>query len=316
MQKKISYVIPCYRSEKTIESVITEIEETMSFLQNYTYEIVLVNDGSPDNTWGKICEIVKDHKEVRGFNFAKNFGQHAALMAGFNNVTGDIIICLDDDGQTPANEATKLIRAIEDGADAVYAKYDNKKHSAFRNFGTAMNEWMTEVMLGKPKKLYVSSYFAVRRFVVDEMVKYKGSYPYVIGLVLRTTKNIVNVDVNHRSREIGTSGYNFAKLLGLWVNGFTAFSIKPLRIATIMGCVFAIIGFLYGIFTIIKRLVLPDIPAGFSALMAAIIFFGGMTMLMLGMAGEYIGRTYISINENPQYVIRDTVSADPEEKNV
>lgn len=316
MQKKISYVIPCYRSEKTIESVITEIEETMSFLQNYTYEIVLVNDGSPDNTWGKICEIVKDHKEVRGFNFAKNFGQHAALMAGLNNVTGDIIICLDDDGQTPANEATKLIRAIEDGADAVYAKYDNKKHSAFRNFGTAMNEWMTEVMLGKPKKLYVSSYFAVRRFVVDEMVKYKGSYPYVIGLVLRTTKNIVNVDVNHRSREIGTSGYNFAKLLGLWVNGFTAFSIKPLRIATIMGCVFAIIGFLYGIFTIIKRLVLPDIPAGYSALMAAIIFFGGMTMLMLGMAGEYIGRTYISINENPQYVIRDAVSADPEEKNV
>ncbi|MBE5834003.1 MAG: glycosyltransferase family 2 protein [Butyrivibrio sp.] len=316
MQKKISYVIPCYRSEKTIESVITEIEETMSFLQNYTYEVVLVNDGSPDNTWGKICEIVKNHKEVRGFNFAKNFGQHAALMAGLNNVTGDIIICLDDDGQTPANEATKLIRAIEDGADAVYAKYDNKKHSAFRNFGTAMNEWMTEVMLGKPKKLYVSSYFAVRRFVVDEMIKYKGSYPYVIGLVLRTTKNIVNVDVNHRSREIGTSGYNFAKLLGLWVNGFTAFSIKPLRIATVMGCVFAFIGFIYGIYTIIKRLVLPDIPAGFSALMAAIIFFGGMTMLMLGMAGEYIGRTYISINENPQYVIRDAVSADPEEKNV
>lgn len=307
MQKKISYVIPCYRSEKTIESVITEIEETMSFLQNYTYEIVLVNDGSPDNTWGKICEIVKDHKYVRGFNFAKNFGQHAALMAGLNNVTGDIIICLDDDGQTPANEATKLIRAIEDGADAVYAKYDNKKHSAFRNFGTAMNEWMTEVMLGKPKKLYVSSYFAVRRFVVDEMIKYKGSYPYVIGLVLRTTKNIVNVDVNHRSREIGTSGYNFAKLLGLWVNGFTAFSIKPLRIATIMGCVFAFIGFIYGIYTIIKRFVLPDIPAGFSALMAAIIFFGGMTMLMLGMAGEYIGRTYISINENPQYVVRESV---------
>jgi undecaprenyl-phosphate 4-deoxy-4-formamido-L-arabinose transferase len=316
MQKKISYVIPCYRSEKTIESVITEIEETMSFLQNYTYEIVLVNDGSPDNTWGKICEIDKDHKEVKGFNFAKNFGQHAALMAGLNNVIGDIIICLDDDGQTPANEATKLIRAIEDGADAVYAKYDNKKHSAFRNFGTAMNEWMTEVMLGKPKKLYVSSYFAVRRFVVDEMIKYKGSYPYVIGLVLRTTKNIVNVDVNHRSREIGTSGYNFAKLLGLWVNGFTAFSIKPLRIATIMGCVFAFIGFIYGIYTIIKRFVLPDIPAGFSALMAAIIFFGGMTMLMVGMAGEYIGRTYISINENPQYVIRDAVSADPEEKNV
>lgn len=306
MQKKISYIIPCYRSEKTIESVINEIEEIMSYLQDYVYEIVLVNDGSPDNTWGKICEIVRTHKEVRGFNFAKNFGQHAALMAGLNNAEGDIIICLDDDGQTPANEAPKLIRAIENGADAVYAKYDNKKHSAFRNFGTAMNEWMTEVMLGKPKKLYVSSYFAVRRFVVDEMIKYHGSYPYVIGLVLRTTKNIVNVDVNHRSREIGTSGYTFTKLLGLWINGFTAFSIKPLRITTMAGSIFALIGFLYGIYTIIKKFVIPDIPMGYSALMSAIIFFGGMTMLMLGLAGEYVGRTYISINNNPQYVIRET----------
>jgi len=306
MQKKISYIIPCYRSEKTIESVINEIEEIMSYLQDYVYEIVLVNDGSPDNTWEKICEIVRTHKEVRGFNFAKNFGQHAALMAGLNNAEGDIIICLDDDGQTPANEAPKLIRAIENGADAVYAKYDNKKHSAFRNFGTAMNEWMTEVMLGKPKKLYVSSYFAVRRFVVDEMIKYHGSYPYVIGLVLRTTKNIVNVDVNHRSREIGTSGYTFTKLLGLWINGFTAFSIKPLRITTMAGSIFALIGFLYGIYTIIKKFVIPDIPMGYSALMSAIIFFGGMTMLMLGLAGEYVGRTYISINNNPQYVIRET----------
>ena len=307
MQSKISFVIPCYRSEKTIESVVNEIEETMQAQTDYDYEIVLINDGSPDNTWGKICEIVKEHKEVLGFNFAKNFGQHAALMAGLNNAGGDIIVCLDDDGQTPACEAPKLIKAIEDGADAVYARYVSKKHSAFRNFGTAMNEWMTEVMLGKPKKLYVSSYFAVRRFVVDEMIKYQGSYPYVIGLVLRTTQNIVNVDVNHRSREIGTSGYTFGKLLALWINGFTAFSIKPLRITTMAGCVFAFIGFIYGIYTIIKKFVLPGVPAGFSALMSAIIFFGGMTMLMLGLAGEYVGRTYISINNNPQYVIRDTV---------
>ncbi|MCR4902211.1 MAG: glycosyltransferase family 2 protein [Butyrivibrio sp.] len=307
MQKKISYIIPCYRSENTIEKVINEIEDTMKGMSDYGYEIVLVNDGSPDGTWNKICDLVNNHKEIRGFNFARNFGQHAALMAGLNNASGDIIVCLDDDGQTPANEAGKLIKAIEDGADAVYARYDHKKHSAFRNFGTAMNEWMTEVMLGKPKGLYVSSYFAVRRFVVDEMIKYGGSYPYVIGLVLRTTKNIVNVDVNHRSREIGNSGYTFTKLLGLWINGFTAFSIKPLRIATMTGSIFAVIGFIYGIYTIIKKFVLPDIPAGYSALMSAIIFFGGMTMLMLGLAGEYVGRTYISINNNPQYVIRDEV---------
>ena len=221
---------------------------------------------------------------------------------------GDYVICLDDDGQTPANEVGKLLAALEGDADAVYARYGHKQHNLFRNFGTAMNEWMASVMLGKPRDLFVSSYFGVRRFVVEEMVKYESSYPYVIGLVLRSTKNIVNVDVNHRKREVGTSGYTFAKLLGLWINGFTAFSIKPLRIATLSGSIFACLGFIYGIYTIIKKFVNPNVPVGFSAMMSAIIFIGGMVMLMLGMVGEYLGRVYISQNKNPQYVIRETTS--------
>jgi undecaprenyl-phosphate 4-deoxy-4-formamido-L-arabinose transferase len=227
-------------------------------------------------------------------------------MAGLNASKGDIVICLDDDGQTPANEAGKLVNAIESGADLAYARYSHKKHSLFRNFGTAMNEWMASVMIGKPKDLYVSSYFAARRFVVDEMVKYESSYPYVIGLVLRTTRNIVNVDVTHRKREVGVSGYTLGKLFALWINGFTAFSIKPLRIATFSGVTFAFLGFIYGIYTIIKKFVRPDVPVGFSALMSAVIFIGGMLMLMLGMIGEYLGRLYISQNKNPQYVIRET----------
>ncbi len=310
----ISYVIPCYRSENTIESVIDEIMSTMARedLKSYSYEIILVNDGSPDNTWEKIKEICngpkKDH--VTGINLAKNFGQHAAIMAGLRATKGEYVICLDDDGQTPADEADKLIAAAENGADVAYARYSNKKHSIFRNFGTAMNEWMAGVMLGKPKDLYVSSYFIVRRFVVDEMIKYESSYPYVIGLVLRTTRNVVNVDVTHRKREVGQSGYTFSKLLGLWINGFTAFSIKPLRIATMSGAIFAFLGFLYGIYTIIKKFVNPNVPVGFSAMMSAIIFIGGMIMLMLGMIGEYVGRVYISQNKNPQYVIRETTRDD------
>ena len=170
-------------------------------------------------------------------------------MAGLGKSKGDYVVCLDDDGQTPANEVFKLLDALNDGSDAVYARYGHKQHSLFRNFGTAMNEWMASVMLGKPKELFVSSYFAVRRFVVDEMIKYESSYPYVIGLVLRTTKRIVNVDVNHRKREVGASGYTFSKLMALWINGFTAFSIKPLRIATLSGTIFAFLGFLYGPFS-------------------------------------------------------------------
>lgn len=311
----ISFVIPCYRSQATLPSVIREIQETMEGLSQYTYEVVLVNDCSPDDTFDSIRELCRENKNITGINLAKNFGQHSALMAGFHQVKGDIIICLDDDGQTPADEVGKLLEGIEKGADVVYAKYAHKHHSGFRNWGSHVNELMTRVMLGKPKDLFVSSYFAARRFVVDEMIKYEYPYPYVIGLVLRTTKNIVNVEVNHRDRLEGTSGYTLGKLLNLWFNGFTAFSVKPLRIATVTGAGCALLGFAYGIYTIIKKIFInpPGLVTGFSALMSVLVFMGGMLMLMLGLVGEYMGRMYISMNRSPQYVVREIVNCETEE---
>lgn len=305
---KVSFVIPCFRSEQTIGHVIEEIRQTMQAdLPAYSFEIILVNDGSPDNVMGVIREYSEKYDNITGICLARNFGQHAALMAGFRHVTGDIVICLDDDGQTPPSEAGKFVREIEAGRDVVYARYANKKHSAFRNFGSHVNELMTRFMLGKPKELYISSYFAARRFVIDDVVRYENCYPYVIGLVLRTTKNIGNVDVNHRQRELGRSGYTMKALLGLWFNGFTAFSIQPLRFATLVGVFCAASGFLYGIYTIIRKLLVPDVPMGFSSLMSVLVFIGGMIMLMLGLIGEYVGRIYISLNNSPQYVIREIV---------
>ncbi len=305
--KMISFVIPCYRSGETLPGVVKEIRDTMGKLNGYAYEIVLVNDCSPDDTFEVIKKLCGENNNITGISLAKNFGQHGALMAGFHYAKGDITICLDDDGQTPAEEAGKLIEAIEKGADVVYARYVHKHHSGFRNFGSHVNEVMTRIMLGKPKDLYVSSYFAARRFVVEEIIRYEHAYPYVIGLVLRTTKNIVNVEVNHRDRWAGTSGYNLRKLFGLWFNGFTAFSVKPLRIATVSGAVFAGLGFLYGIYTIIKKIFInpPGLVTGFSALMSVLVFMGGMLMLMLGLVGEYMGRMYLSMNRSPQYVIRE-----------
>ena len=305
--KMISFVIPCYRSGETLPGVVKEIRDTMGKLNGYAYEIVLVNDCSPDDTFEVIKKLCGENNNITGISLAKNFGQHGALMAGFHYAKGDITICLDDDGQTPAEEAGKLIEAIERGADVVYARYVHKHHSGFRNFGSHVNEVMTRIMLGKPKDLYVSSYFAARRFVVEEIIRYEHAYPYVIGLVLRTTKNIVNVEVNHRDRWAGTSGYNLRKLFGLWFNGFTAFSVKPLRIATVSGAVFAGLGFLYGIYTIIKKIFInpPGLVTGFSALMSVLVFMGGMLMLMLGLVGEYMGRRYLSMNRSPQYVIRE-----------
>ncbi len=313
--KKVSFVIPCYRSENTITGVVEEIEKTMMALkEGYSFEIVLVNDSSPDNTMGTIRKLCEEKKYIIGIGFARNFGQHAALMAGLRQASGDYVVCLDDDGQTPADEVSKLLDKLEEGFDAVYAKYEHKQHSGFRNLGSKVNELMTRVMLEKPKDLYVSSYFAVKRFIVEDMIRYENSYPYVIGLVLRSTKNITNVVVNHREREEGSSGYTLKKLFALWFNGFTAFSVKPLRIATCVGVICACVGFLYGIYIIINRFVNPDVPLGYSSMMAALVFFCGMIMVMLGLIGEYIGRIYISMNSSPQYVIRERINAEDEHK--
>lgn len=310
----VSFVIPCYRSEKTLPAVVEEINVTMEKMVDYDHEIILVNDSSPDGTINTIRELCKKQSNIIGIDLAKNFGQHAALMAGMRQAKGDIVVCLDDDGQTPADEVDKLLNKLNEGYDVVYASYGKKKHSLFRNFGSKVNEIMTRVMLGKPKELYISSYFAAKRFVVEDMLRYEYSYAYVIGLVLRATKNIANVEVNHRSRTEGASGYTLKKLLGLWFNGFTAFSIKPLRIATVVGVLCAGGGFLYGLYTIVKRLLLPDIQAGFSALMSMLVFMGGMIMLMLGLIGEYIGRIYISMNNSPQYVIREVIKEEVTDK--
>lgn len=314
----VSFVIPCYRSAETVGGVVEEIEAAMEKLADYDYEIILVNDCSPDDTFAEIRRLCLQNSRITGINLARNFGQHAALMAGFHQVKGEILVCLDDDGQTPAGEVDKLLTGIKEGADVVYARYGHKHHNAFRNFGSRVNDWMLCFMLHKPKKLFISSYFAARRFVLEEMLRYENAFPYVIGLVLRATRNIVNVTVEHRDRKAGTSGYTFGKLLALWFNGFTAFSEKPLRLATLTGVGCAGLGFLYGIYTVIKKLVLPDVPIGFSALMSAIMFIGGMLMLMLGLIGEYIGRMYICMNHAPQFVVREIVGGkgdrDTEEK--
>lgn len=313
MKKKISFVIPCYQSARTIPAVVKEIEDAMTRKPETSFEIILVNDASPDGTYLVIKGICESDSHVIGINLAKNFGQHAALMAGMNLSSGEVLVCLDDDGQTPADEVWKLLDKIEEGYDVVYAKYDHKQHSRFRNIGSRVNSLMTEKLLGKPKELYISSYFAARKFVVDEMIRYKNAYPYVIGLILRTTNKICNVEVTHRERKFGASGYTFRKLIALWVNGFTAFSVKPLRIAAYGGSMTALFGFLYFIFTIINKIRNPRVPLGWSSTMSVILLIGGVILVVLGIIGEYIGRIYLCINNSPQYVIREIINGNIDE---
>ncbi len=304
---KISFVIPCYNSEHTIKQVVEEIVDTVKNL--YDFEIILVNDGSKDNVINVISEMARINKSIKVIDLVKNFGQHAALLTGLRYVGGDIAVCLDDDGQTPPSECLKLIDDIVlNDRDVVYARYNAKHHTAFRNFGSKINDLMACIMLEKPKELYLSSYFACKRIIVDEIVRYTNSYPYMAGLILRSTNKIGNVDINHRSRAVGTSGYTFGKLLSLWLNGFTAFSIKPLRAASILGFMISMFGFIYGIVLIIKKITNQVAVLGYSSLMAMMLFMGGLIMLILGLIGEYLGRIYLCINNQPQAVIRNTIN--------
>lgn len=309
---KLSFVIPCYGSETTVGIVVNEIITTLRQRPQYEYEVILVNDCSPDNVWESIRTLALSDPHITGINLAKNFGQHSALMAGYRACTGDLIISLDDDGQTPAAELFTLVDKMEEGWDVVYASYEHKMHSGFRNFGIWMNEKMTESLIGKPKGLKVTSYFIMRRFIADEILRYQNAYPYIEGLIFRATKHIANVPVTHHSRMVGESGYTFGKLLALWFNGFTAFSVKPLRIATVCGTVSAFLGFCYGIYVVIRKLVDPAIEMGWSSIIASIFFIGGLILVMLGLIGEYIGRIYISLNNAPQYTIREVIHQDQE----
>ncbi len=313
---KISFVIPCYRSERTIAMVVDEIRSKMAEMENYEYEVILVNDCSPDNTLMVIKRLCVENHNVIGVSHAKNFGQHAALMAGFSFVSGDIVVCLDDDGQTPADEVDKLLRKVESGYDVVYAEYKQKKHSFYRNAGSWINKKMTEIMLNKPKELYISSYFAAKRFVIDEIIRYKGAYPYIIGLVLRSTKSICNVEVRHRERIEGSSGYSMKKLIALWMNGFTAFSILPLRVASYSGAFIAIIGFVYAVVAVVQKIINPERVLGWSSTISVIMIMGGIILLMLGILGEYVGRIYISINNSPQYVIKEVIRGGGDNTNI
>ena len=308
----VSFVIQCYGSEHTIEKVVDELRTTMAQRPECSYEIVLVNDNSPDQVWGVIQKLVKTYGNMKGISLARNFGQHAALMAGYRSCSGDIVVSLDDDGQTPADEAFLLIDKIKEGYDVVYGCYPEIKQSHFRIFGSWVNEKMIEVLLGKPRELKCTSYYAARRFIIEEMLRYRNSYPYVGGLVLRSTKNIANVPVHHRARMEGKSGYSMGKLLGLWFNGFTAFSVKRLRLATVVGFLCAAAGFIYGVVMVLRKLLGYTTVLGYSSLITVILFIGGIIMVLLGIIGEYIGRIYISINNAPQYVIRETIGGSDE----
>ena len=292
--------------------------QEMDRLDRREYEFVLVDDCSPDDgeTMAALMGLVRDYACVKVVELAKNAGQHNAVMAGLNEGSGDVFIAMDDDMQTHPSQLGKLLDEFDKGYDIVYGYYEHKEHSKFRNFGSYVNYMTVRILLKKPKDLKTSSFWVIRKFVRDYAVEYKSAYTHLQGLFLRTTRNISSVPIQHFKREVGTSNYTLEKLIKLWSN-ILGFSIVPLQMATYTGFFFSLIGILAAIGVIILKFVRPATYIGWPSMMATICFFSGLNLMFMGIIGEYVGRIFLGMSKNPQYVVRQVHhrdASDEEEK--
>ena len=300
----LTIVIPVYNSEDTIGKLTDHLVNSLG--GEYKLEIILINDCSKDNSEKACIHLYEKHKSiVKFYSLSKNVGEHNAVMAGLNQATGDFIVIMDDDFQNPISEVIKLVQFAKDSTfDVVYTYYDRKQHHFLRNLGSKFNDKVSNVMLKKPKDLYLSSFKLLTKFLVKEIIKYDLPFPYIDGLILRTTNNIGKIQVHHQERNVGKSGYTITKLVSLWLNMFTNFSILPLRVSIYIGFIFAFLGLVLGVYTVSEKLSNPGLPVGFAALAVSVFIFAGVQLISLGMIGEYIGRIFLSQNKRPQYTVK------------
>lgn len=303
----VSIVIPCYNSQATIEKVVDLVMEEFKKDPGYTCEFILVNDHSRDGTFGVIRRLAQDRENVRGIDLLRNFGQHNALMAALAYAKGDYILGMDDDMQTHPSQIFKLINKIEEGYDLVYGVYPHKKNSLLKNLSSKLNEVSSRILLGRPKEICSSNFWIITQAVRSEVVKYTSYNPYIDGIFYRTTHNIGNVTVEHFKREVGTSNYTLRKLVRLWL-AYWNYSVIPLRISSVLGMLSAFGGFIAAIVIVVKKLLSPDIPVGWSSTICVMVVFFGLVLMVLGIIGEYLGKVLLTLNHTPQYIIRETVN--------
>jgi len=308
---RISVLIPVYNSAQTIGELVDNVVDTLSPVANLR-EIILVNDGSADNSHEEVLAAVDRHPDiVKYINLMRNFGEHNAVMCGLRFVTGDSVTIIDDDFQNPPSEILKLVNKLTGGYDVVYSYYDEKHHSGFRNLGSAFNDMAAAVLLKKPRGLYLSSFKTIDALLIRFITPYDGPYPYIDGLILRSTTRIGRQLCQHDDRKVGKSNYTLRKLVRLWINMFTGFSVLPLRLTSYLGIFVSFCSLIMALYFVSARIFGPfftdhDIPAGWASTIVAISFFAGLQLIMLGMIGEYLGRLFLTISSTPQFLIRQT----------
>lgn len=308
----LSIVIPVYNAENTISDLCRSLISLLA--ADYRLDIVLINDFSRDGT-DSVCKGL--HAEYPGtvtyVRLSRNFGEHNAVMAGLNQARGDFVVVMDDDFQNPPEEVSRLLAEIQKGYDVVYSQYPEKRDTAFRNLGSYLNGSMARVILNKPANLYLSSFKAMNRFLVDELITYKTPNPYLDAIILRITRNIGMVEVRHDRRRAGKSGYTLKKLTALWGDMIVSYSLIPLRMLALIGFVLTLLG-IYSVADMLVGSIHPRMtdPTDLEEFTSITMFFRGFQLFATGVVGEYVGRIYLKLNQEPQFIIREKLSAKPE----
>ena len=305
----LSIVIPVYNGAASIGELVAALEGLR--IQG-GHEIVLVNDASPDDSLA-VCRALVERARVpiTLLELSRNYGEHNAVMAGLRHARGEHVVTMDDDLQNPPEEVERLLAfAQQTGREVIYTYYDEKQHAGWRNLGSRFTNWVAGFVLEKPKGFYLSSFRCMSAFVVREITRYDGPFPYVDGLILQVTQDIDRLLVRHLPRAVGRSNYTLRRLLRLWLSMFVNFSVMPLRLSTLTGFALSLIGTIGGGVVITEALFF-DPPAGWASLMAAVLLLSGVQLLILGIVGEYLGRLYLTANRKPQSTVKSVIRAAP-----
>ncbi len=297
---KLSVIIPVFNAQNSIADLIEQLHLDLNGID---FEVILVNDGSDDNSEAICDDISQKKKNIKFISLRKNFGEHNAVLCGLNFSEGRYAVIIDDDFQNPPSEILKLLNEIEKGYDVAYSKFHSKKHHVVRNLFSWLANAVANLLINKPKDLYLSSFKIMHRDIVAEIIKYKGPFPYIDGLILRTTNNIGSVFVDHSKRREGKSNYTFRKLFSLYLNMFLNFSIRPLRIFTIAGVFIFLAGFVMSVIFFVEKFIYDE-PPGWTSTVLFLLLFSGFQIIFLGLIGEYLGKQYLDQNKTPQWVIK------------
>jgi len=298
----ISIVSPVYRAEKILETLVSEIEKTMSKIRE-EYEIILVDDRSPDNSWQKMLELKKRSKNLKIFRLSKNFGQHPAIFAGISQAKGDWIVVMDCDMQDKPEEIINLYNKAKEGYDIVLAKRKNRQHGFFKVAFSKMYYKTFKYLADIEVNNEIGNFGIYNKKVINAALSLNDNIKFFPLFINWIGFNRTTIDVEHDTRLEGKSTYSFGKLLSLAFNTIVSFSEKPLKIFVYFGGIVSVIAFLTGLYFLYKAIIGEITEPGFSSLIISIWFFSGLIISIIGIVGIYIGKAFNQTKNRPVFII-------------